>query len=105
VLFLHRLKPGGASRSYGIEVGRLAGLPASVLARAKQVLAGLESEQPARRSASASARDTEQTELFLPAVVEAHPLIAQLRALDVNSLTPIEAIARLADLAAQARQG
>ena len=105
VLFLHRLKPGGASRSYGIEVGRLAGLPPSVLARAKQVLATLEADQPARRSSPGAARDSEQTELFLPAVVEAHPLIEQLRALDVNALTPIEAIARLADLSAQARQG
>src|SRR5688572_13018280 len=42
VLFLHRLAPGGADRSYGIEVGRLAGLPAPVLARAKEVLASLE---------------------------------------------------------------
>ncbi|MGZ8494004.1 MAG: DNA mismatch repair protein MutS, partial [Gemmatirosa sp.] len=44
VLFLHRLIPGGADRSYGIEVGRLAGLPAPVLARAKEVLALLEGE-------------------------------------------------------------
>ena len=44
VLFLHRLIPGGADRSYGIEVGRLAGLPAAVIARAKEVLALLEGE-------------------------------------------------------------
>ena len=105
VLFLHRLKPGGASRSYGIEVGRLAGLPSSVLLRARQVLATLEADQPARRHSPGKARASEQQELFLPAVVEAHPLIEQLRALDVNALTPIEAIARLADLSAQARQG
>ncbi len=105
VLFLHRLKPGGASRSYGIEVGRLAGLPASVLVRAREVLASLEAEQPARRSGAAKTRDSEQTELFLPAVVEAHPLVTQLRALDVHTLTPIEAISRLADLVAQAKQG
>jgi DNA mismatch repair protein MutS len=105
VLFLHRLKPGGASRSYGIEVGRLAGLPASVLTRAREVLATLEADQPARRTSPGQTRDSEQTELFLPAVVEAHPLVAQLRALDVHALTPIEAIARLADLSAQARRG
>jgi DNA mismatch repair protein MutS len=105
VLFLHRLKPGGASRSYGIEVGRLAGLPQSVLARAKEVLATLEADQPARRTSPGQARDSEQTELFLPAAVESHPLVTQLRALDVNALTPIEAIARLADLAEQARRG
>jgi DNA mismatch repair protein MutS len=105
VLFLHRLKPGGASRSYGIEVGRLAGLPPSVLQRARAVLATLEADQPTRRNAPVVARDSGQTELFLPPAVEAHPLIAQLRALDVNTLTPIEAIARLSDLASQARQG
>ena len=44
VLFLHRLIPGGADRSYGIEVGRLAGLPNAVIARAKEVLALLEGE-------------------------------------------------------------
>ena len=105
VLFLHRLKPGGASRSYGIEVGRLAGLPTSVLVRARQVLATLEAEQPARRASGDGTRESEQTELFLPAVVEAHPLLIALRALDVNALTPIEAISRLADFAAQARCG
>ena len=105
VLFLHRLKPGGASRSYGIEVGRLAGLPASVLTRAREVLATLEADQPARRTHAAGTRESEQTELFLPSVVEMHPLVMALRALDVHALTPIEAINRLADLAAQARQG
>jgi DNA mismatch repair protein MutS len=105
VLFLHRLKPGGASRSYGIEVGRLAGLPMSVLARARQVLATLEADQPARRSTPTATRDSEQGELFLPAAVEAHPLVAALRAIDVNALTPIEAIARLSDLSDQARRG
>jgi DNA mismatch repair protein MutS len=44
ILFLHRLQPGGADRSYGIDVGRLAGLPASVIARARTILARLESE-------------------------------------------------------------
>jgi glutamine cyclotransferase len=51
VLFLHRLIPGGADRSYGIEVGRLAGLPAPVLARAKEVLALLEGEGAAMAGA------------------------------------------------------
>ncbi|MFL5509917.1 MAG: DNA mismatch repair protein MutS, partial [Gemmatimonadaceae bacterium] len=45
VLFLHKLQPGGADRSYGIEVGRLAGLPAGVLARARELLGLLEAEQ------------------------------------------------------------
>ena len=50
VLFLHRLQPGGADRSYGIEVGRLAGLPPAVLDRAKELLRLLEAEQIVPRS-------------------------------------------------------
>ena len=69
ILFLHRLQPGGADRSYGIEVGRLAGLPASVIARARAVLAVLEGEHLAGSSrgrsrstpgASAGAAATDQ---------------------------------------------
>jgi DNA mismatch repair protein MutS len=57
VLFLHRMEPGGADRSYGIEVGRLAGLPDTVLTRARSVLALLEAEQLATsRVASSSAQ-------------------------------------------------
>jgi DNA mismatch repair protein MutS len=52
VLFLHRMEPGGADRSYGIEVGRLAGLPDVVLARAREVLALLEAEQLAAARAA-----------------------------------------------------
>src|SRR5438094_5799953 len=48
ILFLHRLQPGGADRSYGIEVGRLAGLPPTVIARAREILALLEGEELAR---------------------------------------------------------
>ncbi len=53
VLFLHRMEPGGADRSYGIEVGRLAGLPDTVLTRARSVLALLEAEQLATSRATA----------------------------------------------------
>jgi DNA mismatch repair protein MutS len=53
VLFLHKMEPGGADRSYGIEVGRLAGLPETVLARARSVLALLEAEQLATARSSA----------------------------------------------------
>ncbi len=53
ILFLHRLEPGGADRSYGIEVGRLAGLPTEVIQRARRVLALLEGEQLVRGPGSA----------------------------------------------------
>ncbi len=102
ILFLHRLQPGGADRSYGIEVGRLAGLPAPVLERAKAVLRLLEGEGeqmvPALSRASGGA--AQQLPLFdLP-----HPLVERLRAMDVNAMTPVQAIALLAALVAEARE-
>ncbi len=114
ILFLHRLKPGGADRSYGIEVGRLAGLPAPVIARARALLKVLEGEQlvPALGSVvagaaagTAKARRGEpapdQLGLFAAAVPD--PLVARLKGVDTDALTPLQALALLADLAADAR--
>jgi DNA mismatch repair protein MutS len=97
ILFLHRLQPGGADRSYGIEVGRLAGLPASVLSRAKQILAQLE---------GAHLVEPAQLTLFpsQPAPPEPDPLVERLQGVDVESMTPLEAIALLGQLATEARQ-
>ena len=105
ILFLHRLVPGGADRSDGIEVGRLAGLPKPVIARARTLLKLLEGEQlvaalSGRRGAS---RRATQSQLPLPGIQEPNPLVERLRAIDANSLTPIEALALLAQLAAEAR--
>jgi DNA mismatch repair protein MutS len=120
ILFLHRLQPGGADRSYGIEVGRLAGLPAPVIERARQVLALLEGEGatlvPALASALAghggqSARhgggvraqrssDADQLALF---ATQPHVVVEALRAVDVNSLTPLAALQLVAELAERAR--
>lgn len=101
ILFLHRLLPGGADRSYGIEVGRLAGLPAPVIARARALLRLLEGEDlvgPLRTTNSAP------QQLGLSAAAP-HPVLVKLAALDPNQLTPIEALARLATLIAEAKQG
>jgi DNA mismatch repair protein MutS len=118
VLFLHRLQPGGADRSYGIEVGKLAGLPEPVIARARDVLRLLEGEAermvPTLASgAPASVRGsrrshtspiaTEQLGLFAPAMP--HPVVERLRETDVNSLTPLAALQLLAELAERARGG
>ncbi len=108
VLFLHRLQPGGADRSYGIEVGRLAGLPADVIRRAREVLHLLEGEQlvPAlqRRGTvprnPAEAATTSQLGLF---GAGEHPVVTRLRALDVNGLTPLEALTLLDELSNKAR--
>jgi DNA mismatch repair protein MutS len=121
VLFLHRLVEGGASRSYGIEVGRLAGLPEPVLQRAREVLAVLEGEgaaiavargskhAPVGRRARRLAADAGQLGLFAPppapppAPAAPHPVVDELRALDADHLTPMQALALVARLSAAAR--
>jgi DNA mismatch repair protein MutS len=117
VLFLHRLQPGGADRSYGIEVGKLAGLPEVVIARARAVLRLLEGEAErmvptltsgtsggtrASRRPSVPAAPTDQLGLFVPAMP--HPVVDRLRETDVNSLTPLAALQLLAELAERARE-
>ncbi|HWN84161.1 MAG TPA: DNA mismatch repair protein MutS [Vicinamibacterales bacterium] len=103
VVFLHRMQPGGADRSYGIEVGRLAGLPAPVIERARAVLRLLEGEQLVAALAGRGVRhaaDTTQLALF----VEPHPVVERLRSLDPNQMTPMEALKALDDLARMARE-
>jgi DNA mismatch repair protein MutS len=108
ILFLHRLQPGGADRSYGIEVGRLAGLPAEVLNRARQVLKLLEGEQLAvsgkRKNGGAddtSATRPDQLGLFAAAP---NPLVERLAALDTNDMTPLQALSLLAELSSDAKR-
>jgi DNA mismatch repair protein MutS len=106
VLFLHRLQPGGADRSYGIEVGRLAGLPQEVLQRARQVLKLLEGEQLAAkgsdvRSQSAAEASRDQLGLFAMAP---NPLVDRLAALDTDTMTPLQALSLLAELSRDAKR-
>jgi len=101
VIFLRKLLPGGTSRSYGLAVARLAGLPAEVLERAAQVLENLEREEldpggrprPAR-SAQGSPDLGGQMSLFAAAP---HPWEEELKKLDLDLLTPLEALAKLAE--------
>ena len=95
VVFLHRLEPGGADRSYGIHVGRLAGLPDSVVARAWQVLKLLEAGHHVAPQAPPRP-DADQLGLFHGSPPPPHPLVEELEGLDVDSLSPIEALNRLA---------
>ncbi len=97
VIFLHRLRPGGADRSYGIHVGRLAGLPAEVVDRAREVLRTLE----AGHRVAAAPSPADQLALFAPAE---NPVVAELKALDVDGLTPREALEKLADLQRRSRE-
>jgi DNA mismatch repair protein MutS len=106
VVFLHKLTHSAASRSYGIAVAKLAGLPEPVLARARAILASLEggAALPGGSAASLRRRDKagrSQLDLFhasAPRDEEKHPVLETLRNLDPNRLTPIEALALLAKL-------
>ena len=97
IAFLRKVEPGAADRSYGIEVAKLAGLPNDVITRAREVLA--EHEQAEREltghlSPGASPPPTQLT-IFTPI---SQPVLEKLRAVDLNRLTPLEALNLLAAL-------
>lgn len=98
IVFLHRLEPGGADRSYGIHVARLAGLPAPIVGRAWQVLKLLEAGHHVAHAAPPRPPDAAQLGLFGPGGSGAspHPLVAELARLDVDAMSPLEALNRLA---------
>jgi DNA mismatch repair protein MutS len=89
VVFLHKIIPGGADRSYGIHVAQLAGLPSPVIQRASEIMAEL--EKTSGRAVKINPHAAQQVMLF----PESSPLLNELEALDVNSLSPIEALNKL----------
>lgn len=94
VVFLRKIIPGGADRSYGIHVAKLAGLPPTVIERAQQVLTQLEQPDNTIEGTSVSVKqETPMTSLPKP-----HPLIDEVRQIDLFSMTPLDALNRLADL-------
>ena len=99
VVFLRKVVPGGSDRSYGIHVARLAGLPPSVLERAKTILAGLEAGQLA--SGLQPGPSGGQMDLFGD---RKHPLVEELSRLEAEEMTPLEALAKLAELSRRARE-
>ena len=103
IVFLHRLEPGGADRSYGIHVGRLAGLPAPVVARAWEVLALLETGHHVAGRPVPQLPDASQLGLF-GADAPPHPLLLELARLDVDTLSPLEALTRVAAWQRQLRE-
>jgi DNA mismatch repair protein MutS len=95
VVFLHRIVDGAADRSYGIQVARLAGLPPWVIERAREVLAELEAERTAEQLESHARPAAAQRQIGL--FDQAHPLLAELAALDPERLTPLDALTRLSE--------
>ena len=100
ITFLHTIAEGAAGRSFGVHVGRIAGLPKAVHKRASEIFGQLEESGAAVPDSltdliQAPAPDqTVQSTLFL----EEHPALQALRQLDVNNLSPMEAMNRLYDL-------
>jgi DNA mismatch repair protein MutS len=97
IAFLRKVKPGAADRSYGIEVAKLAGLPNEVITRAREVLAEHESAErqlTEHLSPGATPPPTQLT-IFTPI---SQPVLERLRAVDLNRLTPLDALNLLAEL-------
>jgi DNA mismatch repair protein MutS len=107
IIFLRKIVTGRSDRSYGIQVARLAGLPASVLSRAQEILAGLERDEASRGgrptlSTAAGGPSTAQLGLFATAPGDGNKrgaeILARLEALDVDDTTPRQALELLAEL-------
>jgi DNA mismatch repair protein MutS len=103
VIFLRKIVPGGVDKSYGIHVAKLAGLPRSVLDRANEVLDELEEHSTKTRKVARGRRKEPAPQLTLfgqkPEVLE------ELEKLDLNSLTPLEALTKLYELQKKAGEG
>jgi DNA mismatch repair protein MutS len=105
VIFLRKIVPGGADRSYGIHVAQLAGIPRPVIHRAQEILEELE------HKGDAKARRKAMRDMTMPAAwqmtlfaAEPHPLVEELKNLAIDELTPIEAISKLYELQQKAKR-
>lgn len=86
VVFLHKIVPGGSDRSYGIHVGELAGLPQPVIQRAVEILKNLES------TSGRTSRTINDPSVQMTLFPETNPLVNELDSLDVNAISPIQAL-------------
>ena len=112
IVFLRKVVEGGTDESYGIHVARLAGLPQQVIQRANQILSILEEHnisvdekstpKPKRRTAKNTFRDDSlQLSLFTP---QPHPAVEELKSIDLNNMTPLDALNKLHDLKSKAEK-
>ncbi len=99
IIFLRRIVPGGADQSYGIEVAKLSGIPSAVIKRAKEILSETESQGVVTYKKVAD--ESSQMPLELK---QAMDIMEELRTVDVNTLTPIESMRMLYDLANKAKE-
>jgi DNA mismatch repair protein MutS len=100
IVFLHNIEPGAASKSYGIEVARLAGLPMAVIERARHVLRQHEKQE--RQSVQVeTAAEPVQLTIFTPL---SQRIVDRIEATDVNSLTPLQALNLLEELQSELKE-
>jgi len=102
IIFLRKIMEGGTSRSYGIEVARIAGVPADVIVRAKEILRNLEKGEfdeigmpRIARGKNTAKQGNPQLNLF---VENEEVILDELRQMDISSMTPLEALNKLSDL-------
>ncbi|MFN8453706.1 MAG: DNA mismatch repair protein MutS [Anaerolineae bacterium] len=97
VIFLHKIVPGGADRSYGIHVAQIAGIPKVVISRANEILEELEgsADFKEKKARTREAMAGVQLSFLGP---ETHPLLEEIKALEVDSLSPLEALNKLYEL-------
>ena len=101
IVFLHNIEPGAASKSYGIEVARLAGLPAPVIERAKHVLRQHEKQE--RQSVQVeTAAEPMQLTIFTPL---SQRIVDRIESVEVNALTPLQALNLLEELQQELKEG
>jgi DNA mismatch repair protein MutS len=99
IVFLHTIEPGAASKSYGIEVAKLAGLPAQVIERARRVLRQHEKQE--RQNVQVETAEPVQLTIFTPL---SQRIVDRIEATDVNSLTPLQALNLLEELKQELKQ-
>jgi len=105
VVFLRKIVPGGVDKSYGIHVAQLAGLPKSVVQRANEVLDELEGDSSQKRTAAKGPHRKKEPSQQLTFFGQKPPVLDELQKLDIESLTPLEALNKLYEIQKKAREG
>jgi len=98
IIFLRKLIPGATSHSYGIQVAKLAGVPEAVIKSARKVLLNLEKSQTDLRNSILGGQASLFAETEKRDEPAEHPLIEEIKELDTNSMTPLDALTKLAEL-------
>ncbi len=107
VIFLRKIVPGGVDKSYGIHVAKLAGLPKSVIHRAQEVLSDLEGDgsRPTIRKSMKNEPRKAVPQAQIPLFGQKSPVLDELEKMDINAMSPLEALNKLYELQQKAKSG